>query len=103
MIPKAWLDAQRAAGVSDTEIIAKWTAIEAEAVHWPDAAAVQARFGRSRQSVALWCRRGLFDRAGEIGAVMVDRQWRVNPDALETFTPPVEGAGGGRPKRKGAK
>jgi hypothetical protein len=82
------------------DLIKEWQALESEAATWPNAAQVAARFGRSRQSGSTWCRRGLFERDGMIGAVKLDGVWRINPAALEGFTPPVERAGAGR-KRKG--
>lgn len=33
-----------------------------------------------------------------IGAVKIDGIWRINPAALEGFTPPVEGEGAGKRK-----
>jgi len=95
MIPKALLDARRAAGVSDAAIIAEWQAIEAAAAIWPNAAQVAAMFGRSRETGRCWCARGLF---GPLGAIKVDGVWRINPAALEGFMPPDPR--GGRPKRK---
>lgn len=99
MILDRWLDLRRAAGLPDTDLVAAWQAFEAEAATWPNASQVAARFGRSRQTGATWCRRGLFERGNMIGAVKVDGVWRVNPAALEEFTPPVEGEGAGK-KRK---
>lgn len=98
MIPKHWLDARRAAGVSDTDIIAAWERLEAEAAAWPNAAQVAAMFGRSREAARMWCARGLFERIGIVGALKIDGVWRINPAALEGFMPPDPR--GGRPKRK---
>lgn len=98
MISRRWLDAQRAAGLPDADIIAAWQAFEAVAVKWPNASQVAARWGRSRQTGTTWCRHGLFERDGLIGALKIDGVWRINPAALEGFMPPDPR--GGRPKRK---
>ena len=98
MIPKWFLEQRRAEGVSDAAIIEEWGQIEATASTWPNAAQVAEMFGRSREAVRLWCKRGLFERPGMIGALKLDGVWRVNPDALKTFTPPVEG-GGPKPRK----
>lgn len=92
MISKSFLAASRAAGLTDGEILAAWEDFERAAAIWPTARQVGARFGRSREAARVWCLRGLLE------AVKVDGVWRVNPAALETFTPPVDK--GGRPRRK---
>lgn len=101
MIPKTFLEQRRSAGLSDIsgDILAEWQALESQASAWPNASQVAAMFGRSREAVRLWCKHGLFERAGMIGALKLDGMWRINPDALIGFIPPVEGAGSGRKKR----
>jgi hypothetical protein len=100
MISKRWLDLRRAAGLPDADLVTAWQAFEAEAIAWPNASQIAVRFGRSRQTGATWCRKGLFERGNIIGAVKVDGVWRVNPAVLEGFTPPVEGEGAGKRKEQ---
>lgn len=95
MIPRSFLDARRAAGDSDGEIIAAWEVLEAQAAAWLTAAEVARRVGRSRQAVSMWCLHGKF---GPGGAIKLDGVWRVNPGALAKFTPPDPR--GGRPKQR---
>ena len=52
---------------------------------WPDARALAERFGVSVACANRWCAGGLIE------AVLLRRKWRVNPDALEGFTPPDKG------------
>ncbi len=77
------------------EVIDQWLA-ECDRIceTWLSTKDVAARYGRTPQNVARWCRLGLLPGAINLGR----RRWYIPPEALDGFQLPVPG-----PKPRGGR